>query len=145
MLCEKGLESKEGMQGRALLLYPMFLLTMDEKIAQTSPAEASIVMCHHHLSSVTSPSELECHRRQHDWCNLTQRVTMPGLPAGKLRGGRKEAERKRTSSEKGIPHQHSHVGGDCFVFKKGPIATEEKTPKIHRGKNPNRLGTNQCS
>lgn len=61
---------------------------------------------------------------------------MPGLPAGKLRGGRKEAEWKRTSSEKGIPHHSSHVGGVCFVFKKGPIATEEKTPKTHTGKTP---------
>lgn len=56
---------------------------------------------------------------------------MPGLPAGKPRGGRKEGERKRTSFGKGIPHQSSHIGS--FVFKKGPISTKAKTPKIHRG------------
>lgn len=121
----------------------MVLLMMDEKIAQTSPAEASVVMWHYHLSSVTSPSEPECHRRQDDWCNLTQHVTMPGLPAGKLGGGRKEGESKRTGFGKGIPHQNSRVGGGCFIFKKGPIATKARTPKIHRGRKPNRLGTNQ--
>lgn len=65
---------------------------------------------------------------------------MPGLPAGKLRGERKEGERKRTGFGKGIAHQSSHIGGGCFIFKKGPIATKAKTPRIPRGKKPQQTG-----
>lgn len=139
---QKRLGSKGGMKGSTLLLPTLYLLMKVERIAQTSPAEALVVMWHHHLSSVTSSSKQGCHREQCDWCNLTHHVTVPDLPAGKLWGKKEERKRKRKkASEKKSNWWRTHGQGVIFVFRKGCVACRSQKSTAQKKENWSR--TNQ--
>lgn len=121
-LVQKGVRGKGEMKGSTLLHHTMCLLMKVERIALTSPAEASVAMWHHHLSSVTSPSEQGCHIEQCDWCNLTHMSPCQTCQLGNWEEEKKKKKeikrkrRKRASEKKQLIKNTCSGGYFCFVL-----------------------------
>lgn len=140
-LVQKGVRGKGEMKGSTLLHHTMCLLMKVERIALTSPAEASVAMWHHHLSSVTSPSEQGCHIEQCDWCNLTHMSPCQTCQLGNWEEEKKKGNKKK-KKEKGFRKKATdkkHMFRGLFLFCVVCRSQKEK----YSAEKDNRSGANQ--